>query len=136
VIVYDIVGIAGKAPLVRAGQVNEVSVQVSCQNIPDISQSPIRDCRVADAEKKKDHLNLQALMAFAAFFPASRPRTDGARRTIRLQRRRRIAGTTNDFFTALSRSRPTKMLVLATVENTMAGGTDECQAETHAIQMP
>jgi hypothetical protein len=31
-----------------------------------------------------------------------------ARRAIRLQRRRRIAGTRNDFFTSLSRSRPTK----------------------------
>ena len=29
-------------------------------------------------------------------------------RTIRLQRRRRIAGTRNGFFTALSRSRPTR----------------------------
>jgi hypothetical protein len=29
-----------------------------------------------------------------------------------------------------------KMLGLATVENTMAGGTDECQAETNAIRVP
>jgi hypothetical protein len=28
------------------------------------------------------------------------------------------------------------MLGLATVENTMAGGTDGCQAETNAIRVP
>jgi hypothetical protein len=29
-----------------------------------------------------------------------------------------------------------KKLGLATVENTMVGGTDECQAETNAIRVP
>ena len=52
-IVCDIVGISGKAPPVRAGQVKEIGVmKVSSWDIPNVSESFAGGCRVPNTGLK------------------------------------------------------------------------------------
>ena len=78
-IVCDIVGIAGKAPLVRAGQVKGGrSHECPVRTFPDVSESSAGDCPVADARLKKGPNKPSSRHCFVAFVPAPRRRTDGA----------------------------------------------------------